>query len=132
MEEDRMRVPCVRAPQDDDIGLLGLAVGTRAPSRTKNRRQTGDARRVSRAVAAIDVIAAHDHPSELLCHEVHLVGSLRAAEQAEGGAAVRIFSGGKPLRRPCQRLVPCCPPEGSVLAYQGICKPCVFFSTINP
>ena len=71
-----MRFPCIRPPQDDDIGLLGLTVGARAPSRAKNCRQTGDARRVSRAVAAIDVIAAHDHTSELLRHEVHLVGSL--------------------------------------------------------
>ena len=88
MEEDRVIFPGVRAPEEDDVRLLHLAVGARAPTGTEDRRQTDDARRVSRSVAAVDVVGAERDPGQLLRQEIHLVAGLRAAERADGVAAV--------------------------------------------
>ena len=52
VEEDRMRLPGVRAPQEDDVRLLDLPVRRRPAARSEHRRQTDDARRVSGAVTA--------------------------------------------------------------------------------
>src|SRR5207245_7060740 len=81
MEKDRMRLASVRAPEDDDVGLLNLAVGTGSPSGSEHCRQTDDTRRVSSSVAAVDVVGPDHRPHELLSHEVHFVGALRAAEK---------------------------------------------------
>ena len=51
VEEDRMRLTGVRAPQEDDVRLLDLAVGRGPAARTEHCRQTDDAGRVSGAVA---------------------------------------------------------------------------------
>ena len=59
VEEDRMRLPRVRAPQQDDVRVFHLAIRTGPASRTEYRRQTGDARGVSSTVAAIDIVGAH-------------------------------------------------------------------------
>src|SRR5438105_859819 len=73
----------VRTPEDDQLGLLSLAVGRGPSSGSEHCRQTGDAWSVSSSVAAVDVVAVHDRARELLRHEVHLIGGLRAAEHAE-------------------------------------------------
>jgi len=83
VEEDRVRLPRIRPPQDDQVRFLDLSIGIRAPSGTENCRQTGDARRVSRPVTTINVIAAKYDAGELLRHEIRLVTCLRAAKQAE-------------------------------------------------
>src|SRR5258708_27426636 len=83
-----MRLARVRAPEKDDVGVLNLTIRARAASRAEDRRQTDDARRVSRAVAAVDVVAADDAACELLREIVHLVGRLRTAEQPEALRAV--------------------------------------------
>ena len=57
VEEDRVRLARVRAPEEDEIGLLDLLVRARAAARSEYRRQTDDARGVSGAVAAVDVVA---------------------------------------------------------------------------
>ena len=75
VEEDRMRFTGVRAPQEDDIGLLDLLVRAGTAPRPEHCRQTDDAGSVSGAVAAVDVVRADGDPSELLRHEVHLVRS---------------------------------------------------------
>src|SRR4029077_8218330 len=80
VEEDRVRLARVRAPQDDEVGFLDLLVGARAAPCSEYRRQTDDARGVSSTVAAVDVVAADDRARELLREIVHLVGRLRAAE----------------------------------------------------
>src|SRR5881296_2501837 len=83
VEEDRMRLAGVAAPQDDEVRLLRLTVGAGAASGTEDGRQTGDRWGVSGPVAAVDVVAAQDDPAELLGGEVDLVGRLAAAEDAE-------------------------------------------------
>src|SRR4029077_11305581 len=96
----------VRAPEEDEVGLLDLLVGARPPARTEHRRQSGDAGSVSRAVAAVDVVAAEDGAGELLGDEVHLVRALRAAEEPEGVRAVLGDHTPQARGGPVERLVP--------------------------
>jgi len=83
MKEDRVRLPGVRAPQQDDVRLFNLAVRTCAAARSENRRQTGDAGGVSSPVAAIYVVRSHHGTNKFLGYVIQLVGGLRATEHAE-------------------------------------------------
>ena len=83
VEEDRVRFARVGAPHDNQVGVFRLPVRTGAATSPEHCRQTDDARSVSSSVAAVDVVAAHHGPGELLGHVVHLVRGLRAAEHAE-------------------------------------------------
>ena len=65
VEEDRMRLPRVRPPQHDEVGLLDLLVRAGTATGTEHGRQTDDGGRVSGAVAAIDVVGPKDLTSEL-------------------------------------------------------------------
>jgi hypothetical protein len=76
MKEDRVGFARIRAPQKDQVRVLDFPIRTRASSCTKNRRQTGDARRVSSPVTTVNVIAADDDTGKLLRHEIHLVRGL--------------------------------------------------------
>ncbi len=51
VEEDRMGFARVRAPQDDQVRVLDLPIAAGAATSSEYRRQTGDARSVSGAVA---------------------------------------------------------------------------------
>ena len=87
VEEDRVRLTRVGAPQDHQVGVLRLPydrVPPPAPNTVVRPTTLGS---VSSAVAGVDVVAAHHHPGELLGQVVHLVGGLRAAEHAERVAA---------------------------------------------
>ena len=106
MEEDRMRLSGVRTPENDRVGALDLLVRTRPAAGPEYRRQTDDARGVSSPVAAIDVIAAHDRTSELLCDVVHLVGSLRAAKHSEGARTVALACTAKGDGRAIEGFIP--------------------------
>src|ERR1700682_1976389 len=99
MEKDRVRLASVRAPEDDQVRLLSLAVRRGSSSGSEHCRQTGDAWSVSSPVAAVDVVAVHDCARELLGHKVHLVRRLRTAEHAESVGAL-VPGGGKPRRDP--------------------------------
>src|SRR5579864_5707000 len=83
MKEDRMGLTRVRAPEEDQVGLFDLAVGTRSAPGSEHCRQTDDTGRMSSSVAAVDVVAADDRTDELLRDEIHLVGRLGAAEAPE-------------------------------------------------
>jgi hypothetical protein len=72
----RMRLARVRPPQDDEVGLLNLFIGTRTAPRTENCRQTGDTRRVSSAITAIDIVTADHQARKLLGYEVGFVRRL--------------------------------------------------------
>ena len=96
VEEDRVRLTGVRAPEEDDVRLLDLAVGGRAAARSEHRRQTDDARGVSGAVAGVDVVRAHDLTGELLGQEVHLVRGLGAREDPERRRRVGARARAKP------------------------------------
>ena len=106
VKEDRMRFPGVRSPEQDAVRFFNLAIRARPTTHAECRRQTGDARGVSRTVAAIEVVRAHHHARELLRGVVHLVRAFRTAEQAERLPAMRVADRGKPVRRPVQRFVP--------------------------
>ena len=83
MEENRMRFPRVRSPQQDHIGLFNFAIRAGTAARSEYRRQTGDAGGVSSPVAAIDIVAAHDAANEFLRDVVQFVGGLGATEHAK-------------------------------------------------
>ena len=111
VEPDRVRRARVRSPQEDDVRLLDFAVGVRASTRAEHRRQTDDARGVSRPVAAVDVVGAEGDAGELLRQEVHLVGGLRAAEDAERVRTTRLDVAAEPLGGAVERVVPGCGTE---------------------
>src|SRR4029077_6271938 len=83
MKEDRVGLARVRAPEQDQLGFLSLAIRRRSSPGSEHCRQTDDAWGVSSPIAAVDVVAAHGPPRELLGHEVQRVGGLRAAEPAD-------------------------------------------------
>src|SRR6202023_1905836 len=92
--------------EDDEVRLLDLLVGGRAAAHPEDCRQTDDARGVSGPVAAVDVVAAHDHPGELLRQVVGLVRGLRAAEHPEGPRPPLLHGGAEAAGSAVQRLVP--------------------------
>src|SRR5216683_2888370 len=105
MKEDRMSLPRVRAPQDDEVGVLSLAVRARSSTGSEHCRQTGDAWSVSSPVTAVDVVAVHRDASELLRDVVHLVALFGAAEHTESIRA--LVPGGRDAGlRPLERLFP--------------------------
>jgi|SRR5215813_2291882 len=120
MKKDRVRLARIRAPQENEIGLLDLPIGTGPASSTENCRQTGDTRRVSSAVTAVYVIAADNQPGELLGHEVRLVGSLRAAEQSERLRSALCDGSLKALSRAGQRLIPRGGPQATLLTHERL------------
>jgi len=106
MKEDRMRLPRVRAPQQDDVRFFNLTVRAGAAARPKYRRQTDDARGVSSTVAAVDIIAADHRPDELLRNIVKFIGGFRATEHAERVRPVFLFLAPEAFRYPVQSLIP--------------------------
>jgi hypothetical protein len=76
MEKDRVCIARIRAPQHDQVGVFDLPIGAGTTSRPEYRRQTGDARRVSRPVTTVNIVAPHYHPGELLSHEIRLIARL--------------------------------------------------------
>ena len=111
VKEDRVRLPGVRSPQEDAVRFFNLAVRARPTTHAECRRQTGDARGVSRTVAAIEVVRAHHHARELLRGVVHLVRALRAAEQAERLPAMRVADRGETRSPPGRAPRPTSPAE---------------------
>src|SRR5437868_12414564 len=116
MKENRMCLPGVRSPEKNHIGFFNLLVRVCAPACSENHRQTGDARSVSSAVAAIDVIASHDNARELLRNKVHLVRRLRATEQPERLPSTLINRGFQTAHGPIHCFVPCSRAQGTAAA----------------
>ena len=83
MEENGMRFPGVRSPEENDIRFFDLLIGVRTPACSENHRQTGDARSMSSTVTAVDVVASHHDASEFLRDEIHFVRRFRATEHPE-------------------------------------------------
>src|SRR4030095_3724681 len=106
MKEDRVGLPGIGAPQNDEIRLLRLTIGAGSPACPEDRRQTDDAGGVSRPVAAVDVVAVEGRPSELLREKIHLVRRLRAAEEPESIAAVLRDRGSEPRGGAVESLIP--------------------------
>ena len=106
VEEDRVRLAGVRAPEEDHVRLLDLRVRRRAAACSEHRRQTDDARGVSGSVAGVDVVRAHHLARELLRQEVHLVRGLRAREDPERRRRVGLARPGEAGGGAVERLVP--------------------------
>jgi hypothetical protein len=83
MKKDGMGFPRVGTPEQDHIGVFSFTIRTGAATRAEDRRQTGDAGRVSSAVTTIDVVGPHYGADELLGRIVQLVCCLGTAEHAE-------------------------------------------------
>src|SRR5271154_3119418 len=97
MKENRVRVPRVRSPQEDDVRVFYLAIGACPASCSEYRRQTGDAWGMSSSVAAIDVVGPHDATDEFLRRVVQFIGGLRATEHAK--VSMVVLRNGFPERR---------------------------------
>jgi hypothetical protein len=106
VKEDRVRFARIGSPKKDNVRFFDLLVGVRTTAGTKDRRQTGDARGVSSAVAAIDVVTADHNAGELLRYEVHLVCRLRTAEEAKRRASMVLHNGLQTPRREIHSFVP--------------------------
>jgi hypothetical protein len=76
VKEDRVRFTRIGSPKKDHVRFFDLLIGVGTTAGAEYRRQTGDARGVSSAVAAIDVVAADHNAGELLGNEVHFVRRL--------------------------------------------------------
>jgi hypothetical protein len=106
VKKDGVSLARVRAPQNDEVGVLYLAIRTRPPSCTKDRRQTGDAGGVSSAITTVDVVGAHDGPGELLGKKIQLVRRLRAAKHSKALWSVTLLYPSKAVCRPAKSFVP--------------------------
>src|SRR5436190_5635314 len=120
MEPDRMRLPGVRSPEEDEIGVLRFLVRARAPARSQDCRQTDDGRSVSGPVAAVDVVVAEDLPGEFRRQKVDFVGRLGAAEYARRGSAVLGQVATEALGGAVERFVPRRGTESAVVADEGL------------
>src|SRR5207249_11768110 len=100
MEENGMRFPGVRSPEENDIRFFDLLIGVRTPACSENHRQTGDARSMSSTVTAVDVVASHHDASEFLRDEIHFVRSFRATEHSECPGTTLIQGSLQSIRRP--------------------------------
>ena len=101
MEEYRMGLSSIRPPQDDYVSFFQCLVGTRAASRSEDRRQTDDAGSVSGAVTAVNIVTADYRASEFLRHKIHLVRRLRATKHPDRRPTVLINN----LLETCRRTV---------------------------
>lgn len=101
---------CIGTPQKDEVCLFHLAIRTGGATRSENRRQTGDARCVSSAVAAVDVVAADHRTNEFLRDVVQFICGLGAAEHPEGVRPVDIDLPAKSGSRKIQSFWPACGP----------------------
>jgi hypothetical protein len=80
VEENGMRFPRVRSPQQNHVRLFNLAIRARPPTSSENRRQTGDAGGVSSPVAAVDIVRPHHAADEFLRGVVDFIDGLRTTE----------------------------------------------------
>ena len=120
VEENRVRFPSVRAPQQDDVGVLNFAIRACPTACSEYCRQTGDAGGMSSPVAAINVVGAHDTANEFLRCVVQLVCSLRATEHAK--IPWIVFLDRFPERRsdPVHGFIPRSGMKRTILAHQRL------------
>ena len=104
VEEDRMRLAGVRAPEDDDVRVLDLLVRGGPAARSEDRGQTDHARGVSSAVAGVDVVRADDDADELLARK--FISLVAFEHEKRPMASPPPATARRNLRRPVERLVP--------------------------
>jgi hypothetical protein len=128
MKEDRVRLARIRSPEQNQVGVLELLIGTRAAACPEYRRQTDDARSVSSPVAAVDIVAADDGTCELLRDIVHLVRRLRAAEHPERARGVTVAGIAQCGRNAVQSFLPRCASQVLTIAYERVRQPKIGFA----
>ena len=106
MEKNRMRLTGIRAPEQDDISLFSFTIRAGSATRSKNRRQTGDAGGVSSSVTAINVVRSHYRANKLLRCIVQLVRGLGTAEHSEIPRIIFCNRSLEGSSNPVQRFVP--------------------------
>lgn len=125
MKKDRMRFARVRSPEDHEIGVFRFFIRAGAAAGTKDRRQTDDARGVSRSITAIDVVAAHRDARKFLRDVIHFVGRFGTAEHSERFHGIARASVCQQRRRASERLVPRCSNEDVAFPNHGMGEPAV-------
>src|SRR5580704_14489220 len=123
MKKNRVRFPCVRSPQQNYVRLFDFAIRACSPACSEYRRQTGDARRMSSPVAAINVVRTHDAAHEFLRRIVQLVGGLRATEHPEVARVLLRDRFAERRRHALQRFIPGRGTMPSVLPHQRLRQP---------
>jgi len=123
MEEDRVRLPRVRSPQQKRSGLFCLGVRTRTTARSEDRRQTDDAGGVSSPVATVDIIAPDHRTNEFLRDVVQLVGCLGATKHAEQAGVAPFDDVPERQRNTVESFVPRRRTVRSVFTNQRLCEP---------
>ena len=105
------------------VGVLDLLIRIGASPGTEHRRQTGDARSVSGAVAAVDVVAAGYDARKFLRDVVELVGRLRAAEHAERLWPGRFDRVRKTAGCPVEGFIPCGDAQIAAVSHHRLRQP---------
>jgi len=120
MEKDGVGFTRVGAPEQDRVSVFSFTVRTGTAARSKDRRQTGDAGRMSSSVAAIDVVCPHHGADKLLRRIVQLIRGLGTAEHPE--IAPILFGNGFLKRRSnaIQRFIPGGRAMRAVFAHQWL------------
>lgn len=106
VKEDRVSLPGVRTPEDDDVGIFRLFVRAGSATRSKYCRQTGDTWSVSGTVTAVYIVALHHRANEFLCDEVQLIGRFGAAEHTEGAGCTLVDGPLEASGSYIERLIP--------------------------
>ena len=120
MEEDRVRIASIAAPQHDDIGVFDFGIAGRAAACSEHCGQTDHRGSVSSSVAGVDVVGTDSDSGELVGDEVHLVGRLRTGEHANRVRAVAVAGRGEASGRTIERLGPRRGPQHAVLAHERL------------
>ena len=118
MEKNRMRLTGIRAPEQDDISLFSFTIRAGSATRSKDRRQTGDAGGVSSSVTAIDIVGAHHSPDKFLGSVVQLVRGLGTAEHAKVVRIVPRNGSSESVRNAVKSFIPGCRTMLPVFAHQ--------------
>jgi hypothetical protein len=87
VEEDRVRLARIGAPQEDVVCLFHLSVRTCCAACAEDRRQTGDAGGMSSAVATVNVVAPNHRADEFLRDVVQFIRRFGTTEHAERSGA---------------------------------------------
>ena len=119
VEEDRVRVPCIRPPQQNKIRVFHLGVRRGSAASSKHCRQTDDARCVSSSVTGVNVVRTHSSTHKFLCRVVHFVGALRTTEETDCLMSAVVDGLTEPGGSTSKCLIPSRFPKFSVFTNQG-------------
>jgi hypothetical protein len=121
MEEYRVCLASVGSPDENEIGILNLAIRAGTAAQAEYRRQTDDAGSVSGTIAAVDVVGSDNDSGKLLGEEVHFVRGLRTTEDPERLRTVSVQSSLKTACHPVERFLPARRTKVTLVANQWNC-----------